>query len=177
MKHPLVVRAMVGALSVVLVTSSAYARTPNDLRDLVDVRASSGERELKDRGYRLADTSRQGNAIYNAWWNGSDERCVLVETADGRFQDIRTAPASDCNQHENGGGKGNDKADAAVAALAIGAVVAAAVAAKNHHDKDDRYGSSFSPERGVKCYRSSRTCHGPVGDMYNYVWTTREFGR
>ncbi|MBL8185902.1 MAG: hypothetical protein JNK51_13360 [Blastocatellia bacterium] len=97
-------------LSVVLLVStmlaiSTYAQdTPSDVRDLIDARASSGETQLRNRGYRKVKSSKSDDRSYSNWWRSSSRTCVIVSTYDGRFESISTAPAEDCNQNLQSGG-------------------------------------------------------------------------
>ncbi len=58
MKRTLIFLAVAGLISS---TATANTATPRDVEDLVDIRASSGERELQDRGYELSNTIKGGN--------------------------------------------------------------------------------------------------------------------
>lgn len=87
-----------------LVTTALFAQdTAYDLRDLVGVRASSGESQLKSRGYTSVKTSSGNDRKWTNWWNNSRNVCVTVVTFDGRFDSIVTSPAADCNRGGNNG--------------------------------------------------------------------------
>ena len=69
-----------------------------NLDDLVGVRASSGEAQMRSRGFRNVDTFTSGNAVYTIWWRSRSGQCIQVATADGRYdsvKDIQTHPK--CN--------------------------------------------------------------------------------
>jgi len=58
--------------------------TPGDVSDLVGARASSGESQLRSRGYRFIKTSKGGDRSYSNWWRSSTRTCITVATFDGR---------------------------------------------------------------------------------------------
>lgn len=69
-----------------------------NLSDLVGIRASSGESELRSRGFRNVDGFKTGSTSYTIWWRGQSRQCIQVATADGRYDsvtDIGTHPK--CN--------------------------------------------------------------------------------
>ena len=59
-----------------------------DVSDLVGARASSGQSELRSRGFRNVDTFKTGNTSYTIWWRRSSGQCIQVATADGRFDSV-----------------------------------------------------------------------------------------
>lgn len=67
----------------------------NDYRDLVGVRASSGESELRRRGYREA-RNEPAPGGRTAFWHTPARGCIAVRVADGRYQTIRPAGNRDC---------------------------------------------------------------------------------
>ena len=75
--------------------------TPYELRDLIGMRAANGERQLRNRGYKLQDASYGGNSRWAYWWNKREAQCIGVTTIDGRYQSIVSTPASSCGK---GGG-------------------------------------------------------------------------
>ncbi len=82
-------------------TASAQS-TPGDLQDLVGERASNGESELKNRGYRYIKTSKGGGGSYTNWWRSSDSSCITVLTYDGRYSSIVKVGPADCNKSSSG---------------------------------------------------------------------------
>ncbi len=67
-----------------------------DYRDLVGVRASSGESELLRRGFRVAGTeAAPGGRL--AFWRTPARGCIEVHVADGRFQAIRSVGNGRCD--------------------------------------------------------------------------------
>ena len=75
--------------------------TPRDLRDLVGARASSGESELRRRGYSFVKGEDGGDRKFSYWWNSRRKACVTIATVDGRYDSIAPAFESSC---QNGGG-------------------------------------------------------------------------
>lgn len=67
----------------------------NDYRDLVGVRASSGESELRRRGYREArsEPAPGGRTVF---WRTPSRGCIEVRVADGRYRAIRPVSNRDC---------------------------------------------------------------------------------
>jgi len=78
--------------------TSIQAQTPRDLDDLVDVRASSGERELEDRGYDQVKRLEVGQGLITYWWNSRHNECVAVNVKDGRYTAITAQPETMCDR-------------------------------------------------------------------------------
>lgn len=76
-------------------------QTPGDLGDLVGIRASNGERELNNRGFRYVKTSKGDASSYTNWWRASDQTCITVATVDGRYNSIVKVTNLDCNKSPN----------------------------------------------------------------------------
>ena len=87
-----------GALAAAfLLAQGAYAQDPAPgLQDLVGARGSSGERALEERGYQFVKGEKSGSNSYTNWRNARTGQCVIVRTANGRYQSLVTAPAFDC---------------------------------------------------------------------------------
>ncbi|MFQ6539742.1 hypothetical protein [Aphanothece stagnina] len=65
-----------------------------ELSDLIGVRGSSAESELKSRGYQFS-----GNLGSSAlWWNAGTKACMSVTVGDGRVVSIVKSPKRDCRQ-------------------------------------------------------------------------------
>ena len=94
-------------LTAISVSVMAQDPPPRDVRDLVGVRASSGESELEDRGYEFRNSSKSDSRIYSNWMNRRTDTCISVVTSDGRYEMIHTVPAFDCGRP--GGSGGSDK--------------------------------------------------------------------
>lgn len=121
------------------------ATTPYELRNLIGIRASSGERELRDRGYKFQSAGSGSYSRWAYWWNKRENQCIAVTTYDGRYESIVTSPASSCGK--GGGG----------------------------YYPDQGYGSqSYSPAQGITCYPRQRTCYEDRRG-YSAYWTAREF--
>lgn len=92
-------------------TGSSGAR---GLQDLVGARGSSGEAELESRGYEFVSTQKEAGSSYSAWRKGS--HCIMVRTANGRYDSISDAPMADCqggSRHQSEGHAGHGGAGAA----------------------------------------------------------------
>ncbi len=76
-------------------TTQAQDAAPG-LQDLVGARGSSGEQALQDRGYRFVKGEKSGSDSYTNWRNTRTGQCVIVRTANGRYQSIVKAPDFDC---------------------------------------------------------------------------------
>jgi hypothetical protein len=87
-----------GALAAAfLLAQGAYAQDPAPgLQDLVGARGSSGEQALQERGYKFIKGEKSGSDSYTNWRNTRTGQCVIVRTANGRYQSLVTAPAFDC---------------------------------------------------------------------------------
>lgn len=82
-------------------SGSAAGGGSDEFEDLVGARASSGESELKNRGFRFVKTVKQDMTSYSNWWKASSKTCLTVATVDGRYDSITKGPAADCT---SGGG-------------------------------------------------------------------------
>ena len=87
-----------GALAAAfLLAQGAYAQDPAPgLQDLVGARGSSGEQALQERGYKFIKGEKSGSDSYTNWRNARTGQCVIVRTAEGRYQSLVSAPAFDC---------------------------------------------------------------------------------
>jgi len=86
----------------VTMISTAWAQTPRDVDDLVDMRAGSGERELEDRGYRHRKTLTIKDDEIDYWWSSRKDQCIAVTTRDGYFNAIFSQPESMCDENNSG---------------------------------------------------------------------------
>src|SRR5689334_20065463 len=66
----------------------ATAQAPSDVRDLVGVRVSFGERQLKSRDYQLRRTENGRDRRWSYWWNSSIRQCISVVTLNDQFDSI-----------------------------------------------------------------------------------------
>ncbi|MGJ5642562.1 hypothetical protein [Formosa sp. S-31] len=77
----------------------SYAQgTAYDLKDIVDMRGSSSERVLEDRGYHLEKVDKSSAGIYQQWWNSRKDQCVTVRLEDGKVRSVVKAPDLDCGK-------------------------------------------------------------------------------
>lgn len=82
---------------------------PRDVDDLVGIRASSGERELEDRGYKLVKSDKGDDRIWSNWWNGSKHKCITVVTRDGRYDSITDTMPADCDRKHSSDNSHSDR--------------------------------------------------------------------
>ena len=66
-----------------------------DLSDLEGIRASSGEQEMRSRGFRNVDNFRSGSTRYSIWWRSRSRQCIQVAIANGRYDSV-----TDIGQHD-----------------------------------------------------------------------------
>lgn len=92
------IRHVVGALvSAFILTQAALAQDPAPgLQDLVGARGSSGEQVLQERGYTYVKGEKSGGGSYTYWRKGRNGQCIVVHTAEGRYQSIVTAMDLSC---------------------------------------------------------------------------------
>jgi hypothetical protein len=86
---------------------NVQAQTPRDLRDVVGMRASSGERELEDRGYYYRTTLKTGNSSIAYWWRPRTQSCIAASTRDGRYASIVNQPERMCDDDRVNAGTGH----------------------------------------------------------------------
>lgn len=78
-------------------TQVALAQDPAPgLQDLIGARGSSGEQALQERGYKFVKGEKSGGNSYTNWRHARSGQCIIVRTANGRYQSIVSAPAFDC---------------------------------------------------------------------------------
>lgn len=88
----------VGALAAALIfTQSALAQeAAPDLQDLVGARGSGGEQALQERGYTYVKGEKSGGASYTYWRNAQTGQCIVVRTANGRYESLAKALDMSC---------------------------------------------------------------------------------
>lgn len=128
-------KKMIGCVAMVVALAIAAFGQANKLQDLREIRASSGESELENRGYHLVHTSKTWFDSYTYWWSPSAKRCVSVKTNGGRYVSIVDTVNADCYQKENTGMSSGAKAG--IAAGAAAAIIGAVVLAHKAHNHDD----------------------------------------
>ena len=87
-----------GALAAALIfTQAARAQDPvPGLQDLVGARGSSGEEALRERGYTYVKGEKSGAGSYTYWRQARTGQCIVVHTAEGRYQSLVTALNASC---------------------------------------------------------------------------------
>lgn len=99
-------------ISLAAATFVSAQSAPRDVRDLVGARASSGETQLKSRGYKFVKTEEGDDRKWSNWWKKSTNTCITVTTVNGRYDAILKTPSSDCNVgNDNNGGGNSDSLD------------------------------------------------------------------
>jgi hypothetical protein len=58
------------------------------LSDLVGARAGQAENTIKQRGYRFVKGEPSGDAAYSYWREPKTNYCVIIRTANGRYESI-----------------------------------------------------------------------------------------
>lgn len=86
---------MTAAVALVPFGTFAQDAVPS-LQDLVGARGRDGEYQMEQRGYNFIRTDKSATDIYGYWQENENGQCVVVHIADGRYQSIVFAPASDC---------------------------------------------------------------------------------
>jgi len=142
-----------GAAGMTFVPGPALAGGADDLRDLVNGRASSGETQLRSRGYEHVETHQAGGILAAHWWNEEEDDCVLVRTSNGRYSAITDASDQDCGHHEGA------NAAAAVAAVGVGAALIAALASHHDDDEDRDHSGRSQYDRGFSDGLHNATYH------------------
>jgi len=66
------------------------------LSDLVGARAGQAENTIKQRGYQFLRAEPSGGAMYSYWREDKTNYCVIIRTADGRYESIVYGTSS-CN--------------------------------------------------------------------------------
>jgi len=87
------------AITFVMPFAAIAQNTPADVSDLVGIRASSGESELRSRGYQFVKTEKSGDSSYSNWWRSNTRTCLTVRTFNGRYDSIVAVTLADCNQY------------------------------------------------------------------------------
>ena len=97
MKHR-VIGYSTGALAAALIfTQAVLAQDPvSGLQDLVGARGSSGEQALQERGYTYVKGEKSGAGSYTYWRQARTGQCIVVRTAEGRYQSLVKALNTSC---------------------------------------------------------------------------------
>lgn len=75
---------------------AAEKKKPVNLNDLVGMKASSLDSEMKARGFVSKGGFQRAGAAYSTWWNASTEQCVFVTTKEGRVHEVKPTYEGDC---------------------------------------------------------------------------------
>ncbi len=101
MKNRLLV---ISSFIVLFISGAAMAQdTPYNVQDLVGTRASSGDSQLRSRGYLYIKTTTGGDVKWANWWNNGSRTCITVATLNGVYDSIVSGPAQDCNRSTSSG--------------------------------------------------------------------------
>ena len=85
------------AAGVVLATSVLSAQEQvAPLRDLIGAKGAGGETEMQNRGYKLVNSAQAGGSSYTFWREPMSNRCVAVQSTDGRYAAIIYTKEADC---------------------------------------------------------------------------------
>ncbi|MCS5699034.1 hypothetical protein NZK32_08270 [Cyanobium sp. FGCU-52] len=77
----------------------AVGTTVARLSDLIGARAGQAENEILRRGYTFVSAAPSGDAAYSRWQKATTGNCVMIRTADGRYQSIvYTGSAGNCKE-------------------------------------------------------------------------------
>jgi hypothetical protein len=157
------------SLSLVLPAMPASADVPGNVSDLVYQNTEWGSSQLRKRGYTFISSDHHNGKLFEYWWNPSSLTCIQTRAADGKFDAIKTAAATDCNQYHKSASNSDDTAAAAAVAIGAAAIIGAAALAHNSHHRDDKHGQdSKSVAEFDRGYRD-----GLYGQAYhNYSNTT-----
>ena len=97
MRHRVIGYSAGTLVAAFLLAQGAYAQDPAPgLQDLIGARGSSGEQVLQERGYEFVKGEKSGGDSYTNWRNARTGQCIIVRTAEGRYQSIVEAPDADC---------------------------------------------------------------------------------
>ena len=92
-----------GATKPSAATGGGVGDPVSGLQDLVGARGRDGEGTLQQRGYTWIRTEKSDNASFAYWRESRNGQCIVVKTADGRYESIVYGTAADC---KGGGGSG-----------------------------------------------------------------------
>ncbi|WP_225206505.1 hypothetical protein [Novosphingobium huizhouense] len=137
--------AGVVAMAIQAAPVQAATTLPGSVRDLVGVRASSGEQEMTRRGFKQVHTSTSGSRKYGTWWNENTNECIVATTYDGTYESLAVTNTEDCKKKGDGG---KTAAIAIGAAALIGALAIAGSSGSKDKDKDEKYRREY--DRGYR---------------------------
>lgn len=112
LKNNLLFSVLLGFLTLITTQVSAQDKVPS-LQDLVGVRGSSGEMEMKNRGFEFLRTDKSEAGVYMYWREVSSGKCVTVRLEEGRYQSLIYAPGFDC-QNSSSNESSSNKVDRSI---------------------------------------------------------------
>jgi hypothetical protein len=97
MQHHVIGYSLGALAAAFLLAPAAHAQDPAPgLQDLVGARGSSGEQVLQDRGYKFVTGEKSGGDSYTYWRNTRTGQCIVVHTANGRYESLAKALEMSC---------------------------------------------------------------------------------
>lgn len=96
MKRPTRFALTLAAFALLGASGVAAQEPVAPLRDLVGARGAGGETEMQKRGYKLVNSAQAGGSAYTFWREPMSNRCVAVQTTDGRYAGIIYTKEADC---------------------------------------------------------------------------------
>lgn len=94
-----------------LLSLGAQAASTSHLNDLIDMRASSGEHQLEERGYTYKNTVKISSSSITYWWSADREQCIAVTTKEGRYSAIMNQPSEVCGHSSSNNHSRDNKHD------------------------------------------------------------------
>jgi hypothetical protein len=95
-----------GATKPAAATGGGVGDPVSSLQDLVGARGRDGEDMLRQRGYTWVRTEKSGDDSYAYWRENRNGQCIVVRTANGRYESIAPGMETSCK----GGGSSGDSA-------------------------------------------------------------------
>jgi hypothetical protein len=81
----------------------------SSLQDLVGARGGDAEGALQRRGYTWTRTEKSADASFAYWHEKENGQCIVVKTADGRYESIVYATERDCQGGSGSGAAGEER--------------------------------------------------------------------
>ena len=97
----------IGCGGLILLSLGAQAASTSHLDDLIDMRASSGEHQLEERGYTYKNTVKVSSSSITYWWSEDREQCIAVTTKEGRYSAIMNQPSTVCGNSSSSHSRDN----------------------------------------------------------------------
>ncbi len=79
------------------------------LQDLVGARGGQAEDTLRGRGYTWVRTEKSADASFAYWHENENGQCIVVKTADGRYESIVYGTERDCRGGSGSGAAGEER--------------------------------------------------------------------